>query len=63
VWVKTEDFQGWACSECAWVFNPSAAPVGTTLEEMKENYERQRDQEFVSHACAAHGRSKTPNKK
>jgi hypothetical protein len=63
VWVKTGDFQGWACSQCAWIFNPSTAPIGSTLEEMKQNYERQRDQEFAAHACAAHATTKTPNKK
>jgi rubredoxin len=63
VWVKTGDFQGWACSECAWVFNPSAPPNGNTLEEMKQNYEQQRDQEFVSHVCKAHATIKRPNKK
>ena len=62
VWVKTGDFQGWACSQCTWVFDPSAAPVGNTLEEMKQNYEQQRDQEFASHACAAQAPAKTLNK-
>jgi len=59
IWAKTNDFQGWACSQCAWVFNPSAPPVGDTLEEMKRNYEKHRDQEFVSHVCAAHPTTKT----
>jgi hypothetical protein len=63
VWLKTNGLQGWACSQCAWVFNPLAAPFGSTLEEMKQNYEQQRDQEFSSHACAAHGPAKTVNKK
>lgn len=63
VWVKTGDFQGWACSQCAWVFNPSVPPIGNTLEEMKQNYEQQRDQEFVSHACAARATTKTATKK
>ena len=63
VWVKAEGFEGWACSQCAWVFNPSAPPVGNTLEEMKQNYEQHRDQEFVSHVCAARAPAKTPIKK
>jgi len=63
VWLKTRDFEGWACSQCAWVFNPSVPPFGTTLEEMKQNYERQRDREFVSHACTTRVTTKTPNKK
>ena len=63
VWAKTGNFQGWACSQCAWVFNPWAPPVGNTLEEMKQNYEQQRDQEFASHACSAHTKTKTPKTK
>jgi hypothetical protein len=34
-----------------------------TLEEMKQNYEQQRDQEFASHACPAHTKTKTPKTK
>jgi hypothetical protein len=54
VWIKELRFQGWGCSECAWLFNPSGPPIGESLEEMKENYERQRDREFRSHVCAEH---------
>ena len=63
VWVETQNFQGWACSACAWVFNPSGAPIGKSIEEMKRNYERQRDKEFASHACAAHPRAKSAKTK
>jgi hypothetical protein len=52
VWVERQAFQGWACSECAWVFNPSGTPTGKSLDEMKQNYEKQRDKEFTSHVCA-----------
>jgi hypothetical protein len=52
VWVERERFMGWACSQCAWEFNPSGVPAGNTLAEMKEEYERQRDKEFASHVCA-----------
>jgi rubredoxin len=54
VWLERQDFQGWACSECAWVFNPSGTPAGRSLDEMKQNYEQQRDKEFTSHVCAEH---------
>lgn len=57
VWVERQAFQGWACSECAWVFNPLGTPSGKSLDEMKENYERQRDKEFKSHVCAEHPRA------
>jgi rubredoxin len=57
VWVERQNFQGWACTECAWVFNPTGPVVGKSIEEMKEHYEEQRDKEFVSHDCAAHPRA------
>ena len=37
--VKGESFEGWGCSDCAWVFNPSGLPVGRSLDEMKRNAE------------------------
>jgi hypothetical protein len=52
VWVQRERFTGWACSQCAWEFNPSVIPTGNTLAEIKELYERERDKEFASHVCA-----------
>jgi len=61
VWVERERFQGWACSECTWQFSPSGAPTGNSIAEMKEHYERQRDKEFMSHACAEHPSSAKPN--
>ena len=57
VWICEQRFRGWGCSECAWVFNPSGTPIGISLDEMKENYERQREREFASHVCAEHPRS------
>jgi hypothetical protein len=57
VWVESQKFQGWGCSECAWAFKPSGPLVGESLGEMKTHYERQRDQEFASHICAEHPRS------
>jgi hypothetical protein len=58
IWVSTAQFEGWACSECAWTFNPSGPPVGATLDQMKQNFERRRDKEFASHVCAQHPKSK-----
>jgi len=52
VWVEKERFTGWACSKCAWQFNPSQIPSGKTIGEMKQNFERQRDGEFKWHVCA-----------
>ena len=52
VWVKGQTFEGWSCSECAWVFNPSGPPIGKSLDEMKRNFQVQLSEEFASHACA-----------
>ena len=51
VWVEKERFQGWACSACAWEFKSSGPLIGNTIDEMKQNYERQRDEEFAAHVC------------
>jgi hypothetical protein len=59
VYISTERVQTWACSECAWTFNPSGPPRGGSLEEMKQNYERQRDKEYASHVCTEHLRNKS----
>jgi hypothetical protein len=58
VWVKSARSEFWACSECAWAFNPSGPPLGKSLDEMIQNFERQRDKEFASHVCAKHPRTK-----
>jgi len=52
VWIENQTLQGFGCSECNWRFNPSGAPVGKSLDEMKRNYEAQRDKEFAAHVCA-----------
>jgi rubredoxin len=57
VWVERQNFQGWACTECAWVFNPSGPPSGESIDEMKTNYTLRRDKEFTSHVCADNARA------
>lgn len=52
VWVEGQSFEGWGCSECAWVFNPSGPPTGKSLDEMKRNFQVQLSEEFMSHNCA-----------
>jgi hypothetical protein len=52
VWIDRKSFQGYGCSECAWVFKPSGNPAGESLDEMKRNYERERDKHFADHVCA-----------
>jgi hypothetical protein len=59
VYIRTESAQVWACSDCAWTFDPVGPPRGSSLEEMKQNYERQRDKEYASHVCTEHPRAKS----
>ena len=56
VWAERQDFCGWACSECLWVFNPQGPLFGESLDQMKGYYEQQRDKEFKSHVCAEHAK-------
>jgi hypothetical protein len=58
IWIEESRFLGWRCSECAWLFKPSGAPVGDSFEEMKENFLCLRDEEFAAHMCAEHPRAK-----
>lgn len=60
IWIQEPRIWGWGCSECAWVFSPSGTPTGNSLDEMKGNYERQRDNYFAAHVCAEHPRAKNP---
>lgn len=57
IWIEKPRFQGSACSECGWVFKPLGPPVGNSLDEMKEIYERLRDKEFASHVCVEYPRT------
>ena len=57
VWAEKPKFQGWVCTECAWVFNPSWPLVGKTIDEMKMDFGQQRDKEFASHVCAEYPRA------
>ena len=63
VWIEHDRFRGWGCSECAWVFNPSGAPTGKSLDESKRNFELQRDKEFKLHLCTDHPRAKSQSTK
>ena len=56
VWVEDQKVAGWGCSNCAWVFQPSNLPFGNTLDEMTAHAQRQLDNEFASHNCAAYPR-------
>jgi hypothetical protein len=62
VWIENQNFQGFGCSECNWVFKPSGPLVGESLNEMKQKYEAQRDKEFAAHVCAKHPRASPKTK-
>jgi hypothetical protein len=36
--VEGQSVEGWGCSECVWVFNPSGPAVGKSIDEMKRNF-------------------------
>jgi hypothetical protein len=57
VWIENQNLQGFGCSGCNWVFNPSGALLGESLDEMKQGYESQRDKEFAAHVCVKHARA------
>lgn len=57
VWVEEDRFCGFACSECSWQFDSSAALTGKSFDEMMQYFELQRDKEFTSHVCADHPRT------
>ncbi len=58
IWIEELRFQGWGCSECAWVFSALEPPGGNPAEEMEENYKRLRDKEFAAHVCVEHPRAR-----
>jgi hypothetical protein len=45
VWTERQNFQGYGCSECHWVFEPSSAVFGfgRSLDDVKQAYEAERD--------------------
>jgi hypothetical protein len=57
IWIDKSRFRGFGCSACAWRFKPTGAPTGNSFDEMMQNFELQRDNEFTSHVCAEHPRS------
>jgi hypothetical protein len=54
IWIEKSRFRGFGCSACSWVFTPSGTPKGDSFDEMMQNFELQRDNEFASHICAEH---------
>jgi hypothetical protein len=60
VWIENQNFLGFGCSACNWVFKPFSALVGESLDEMKQKHEAQRDKEFAAHGCVKHPRATRP---
>ncbi len=58
VWVEGQTFEGWGCSECAWLFNFSGPFSDKSLDEMKRTFQVQLSEEFIVHACAEYPRVK-----
>jgi hypothetical protein len=62
VWIKSQNFEGFGCSECQWVFNPTGTLVDKSLDQMKQTYEAERDKEFAAHTCAKFPTAINPKK-
>lgn len=62
VWIDEQLFRGFACSKCAWRFQPSGSPTGKSFDEMMRNFESQRDEELSSHVCADFPKSHSQEK-
>jgi hypothetical protein len=52
VWIETQSFVGFGCSDCQWLCKTTGALIGNSLDQMKKSYEAERDKEFAAHACA-----------
>jgi len=51
VWIENQNFQGFGCSECNWMFRPITALLHESLDQMKEKFEAERGKEFAAHVC------------
>ena len=58
VWIETQSFLGFGCTD--WVFKPTGALAGETLEEMKHAYEAERNKDFAAHTCSKFPRTSKP---
>jgi hypothetical protein len=62
VWIETQSFAGFGCSDCQWVYKTTGAPVGRSLDQMKKSYKAERDKAFAAHDCSKFPRTNKPNK-
>ncbi len=51
VWIESQNFEGFGCSECQWVFKTTGPFIGKSLDKMKQAYEVERDKQFAAHIC------------
>jgi rubredoxin len=58
VWVEGQGVAGWGCSECAWLFIPAIPLIDDSFEEMTRRVQLQLDDQFMSHNCTEHPKSK-----
>jgi hypothetical protein len=58
--MESPKFQGFGCSECNWRFDPSGVRFGDSLQQMKREYEAEREREFATHVCVEHAVLKGP---
>jgi hypothetical protein len=62
VWIETQIFVGFGCSDCQWMYKTTGALIGKSLDQMKKSYEAERDKEFAAHDCFKFPRANRPNK-
>ena len=62
VWIERQNFEGFGCSECDWVFRSASPFLGHSIEQMKQLYLNERHKEFAAHICAKYPRAKSPKK-
>jgi hypothetical protein len=56
LWIEGQKVAGWGCSNCAWVFHLSDLPSGKSIDELTAHAQRQLEEDFDFHNCAAHPR-------
>jgi hypothetical protein len=55
--IESQNFQGFGCSECRWMFKPTGPFIGNSFDRMKRAYEAELDKEFAAHVCAQYWKS------
>jgi hypothetical protein len=62
VWIENQNFEGFGCSECQWVFKSTSPFVGRSLDKMKQAYEAEHANKFAAYVCAKFPRATNPNR-